>query len=306
MEKRSCRWQYKHFKRPVWMHYFAPLLVIQMLKWLEIGNAFLPTTTLSTRNRPYSTGCNNIRATFISSPKQNCLPFTARQFHLDCIWTDYIESGHSYCLNIYFYLPTQPAITGTFCANIGDVIAQNDEIKKEQPSSHNLNENSSLASAGLRYDPIRSFHDFLKGIGGGIIWACWFDTSEFLSISLTHSILQGPLYVMESEHVSTTSLSKNIIPLPTVEELITRTIISILLEQFLVSPMLFTFWDIPLPALLRGTPWYQIPTQIQKKLIPLLVANAKVWTLVNAVTYNIPLEYRVLFCQLCRYSLAKY
>jgi hypothetical protein len=39
----------------------------------------------------------------------------------------------------------------------------------------------------------------------------------------------------------------------------------------------------------------QIPTQVKHKLGPLLVANAKVWTPVNLITYNIPVELRVLF-----------
>jgi hypothetical protein len=34
---------------------------------------------------------------------------------------------------------------------------------------------------------------------------------------------------------------------------------------------------------------------VKHKLGPSLVANAKVWTLVNLITYNIPVELRVLF-----------
>ena len=75
------------------------------------------------------------------------------------------------------------------------------------------------------------------------------------------------------------------------ERRVTRTFLNVLLEQCLVSPVLFAVcWDIPLPALLWGTPpWRQLPTEVQSKLGPLL-------TLVNLVTYyNIPVQYRVLF-----------
>ena len=78
-------------------------------------------------------------------------------------------------------------------------------------------------------------------------------------------------------------------------ERITRTFISILLEQFLVSPLFFTFWDIPIPALLSGSPIRQIPDQVQTKLGRMMIENAKYWTPVNLITYNIPVEFRVLF-----------
>jgi hypothetical protein len=67
------------------------------------------------------------------------------------------------------------------------------------------------------------------------------------------------------------------------------------MEQFLICPILFTLWDIPITSVMRGTEVKQIPKQIDDKLIPLLTANAKVWTLVNVITYNIPLQYRLLF-----------
>lgn len=200
----------------------------------------------------------------------------ARQFHYDPSITECIGSGYSYCLDNY-YLPTQAA-TGALCASVGDVIAQfseRNEVKEEGDSE------------SLEYDPVRTFHYFLKGIGGGIMWAYWFDMSEPLSNSLTQSVLGSPqgdeLFFQES------------FPSMALKERATRTVINIMMEQFFVSPLLFMVWDIPLPALLRGTPLRQIPNQIQSKMGPLFVANAKVWTLVNLITYNIPVEYRVLF-----------
>ena len=67
------------------------------------------------------------------------------------------------------------------------------------------------------------------------------------------------------------------------------------MEQFLICPILFATWDIPITSIMSGTDVKQIPQQIDDKLIPLLTANAKVWTLVNVITYNIPLQYRLLF-----------
>ena len=172
-----------------------------------------------------------------------------------------LGASYSYCLDHYFF-PTQSATGGVFTA-VGDGIAQATTKRK--------NEN---------YDPQRTFNYFLKGLGGGILWACWFQIADSWSSQLTQEFLYKSLGLDETN--------------PNAER-ITRTSISILLEQFLVCPLFYTFWDIPIPALLRGSPIRQIPAQVQTKLGRLLVENAKVWTPVNLVTYNIPVEFRVLF-----------
>jgi hypothetical protein len=55
-----------------------------------------------------------------------------------------------------------------------------------------------------------------------------------------------------------------------------------------------SLWDIPVPALLSGSPLRTIPSQVQSKIPELVVENAKVWTLVNIIIYNIPVQYRLL------------
>eukprot|EP00980_Cylindrotheca_fusiformis_P007309 scaffold1525_cov142-Cylindrotheca_fusiformis.AAC.109 len=171
---------------------------------------------------------------------------------------------YSYCLDNY-YFPTQSA-TGAVFACAGDAIAQ----AAERKSDNNW----------TGYDVRRGMAYFAKGVGGGIVWAAWFGIADTWSMTITHDVLSDRLGAQD--------------PSILVEKT-TRTVVSILLEQFLVSPLLFAFWDIPLPALLRGTAPKQIPAQIQSKLIPLLIANAKLWTPVNVITYSIPLELRVLF-----------
>jgi hypothetical protein len=159
------------------------------------------------------------------------------------------SSSYTYCLDNY-YFQTQSA-TGALFSSMGDAIAQATERK------------SADESRDYSYDFRRGMIYFTKGIGGGIMWACWFDIADTWSIKLTNDVLSERLGIQE--------------PSFAVEQT-TRTAISILLEQFLVCPLFYTFWDIPLPALLRGSPPRQIPAQIQNKLIPLLIANAKVWT----------------------------
>lgn len=62
----------------------------------------------------------------------------------------------------------------------------------------------------------------------------------------------------------------------------------------LVCPLMYAFWDIPVPALLSGSPLRTIPAQVQSKLGDLLIANAKLWTPVNIIVYSIPVEFRLL------------
>lgn len=182
-----------------------------------------------------------------------------------------LSEGYSYMTENY-YLPTQ-ATTGGLCAAIGDVIAQGTE-KDDRPDNIAL-------PARAQYDFTRTFHFFLKGLGGGVAWSFWFDLSEPASNVLTTTIIKPVPDIA-----------------PSLAEQGTKTIISILMEQFLMCPIVFSLWDIPFPALLRGTPPRQLATQIEAKLVPLLIANSKVWTFANIITYNIPMEYRVLFASL--------
>lgn len=85
---------------------------------------------------------------------------------------------------------------------------------------------------------------------------------------------------------------------PTMETVI-KTISSVALEQFVACPIIYSLWDIPVPALLKGTPPKEIVEQVQGKVGGLLLENAKVWTLVNMIVYQVPIEFRVLFMSVC-------
>jgi hypothetical protein len=51
---------------------------------------------------------------------------------------------------------------------------------------------------------------------------------------------------------------------------------------------------IPLSAVLNGAEPADLPAEVRKRIGPLLIANARVWTPANLVIYNVPLQYRVL------------
>ncbi|OEU16935.1 hypothetical protein FRACYDRAFT_239531 [Fragilariopsis cylindrus CCMP1102] len=192
-----------------------------------------------------------------------------------------LVSSYGYCLKNHFF-PTQ-SITNAVLTMVGDGFAQSKENSDNNSNSQEQEqEQQQQQNQESVYDPKRGMTYFFKGLGSGILWAIWFEQADVLSKELTQSTLSHyhiPSLPSQQQHIETAL----------------QTIISILMEQFLICPILFATWDIPITSIMSGTDVKQIPKQIDDKLIPLLTANAKVWTLVNVITYNIPLQYRLLF-----------
>ena len=176
-------------------------------------------------------------------PKRSSLQLAIEGYSL----SSEFGSIYTHCLENY-YLQTQ-SVTGALFSSLGDAIAQANE---RQNSPNEIKE---------QHDWKRTRIYFIKGLGGGVMWSCWYDFADLWSQMLTEEILSKG--VGESSY----ALQQT-----------TRTSISILVEQFFVCPIFYSMWDIPIPALLRGSPMRQIPAQVEEKLGPLLIANAKVWT----------------------------
>jgi Mpv17 / PMP22 family len=179
--------------------------------------------------------------------------------------------AYSYASSHYFLL-TQSATMSVF-SGVGDIIAQSLERRKTV-SGHD----------GLQYhDWTRTKRFLMKGLGCGLIWTAWYQIAEIWSHAITN--------ILQSVIVGTHTTWSPILLLRI--QTVLSTITSILLEQFIASPIIFAFWDIPLLSYLHGVPIARLPGEVRRKLIPLLIANAKLWTLVNILIYNVPLHYRV-------------
>jgi len=100
------------------------------------------------------------------------------------------------------------------------------------------------------------------GFGNGIAWSCWYGVAD--------ELLQP-------------------VDLPAL-----RVVSAMAIEQFVWCPILFAVYIIPLSSILNGAPAAELPGEVRKRLGPLLIANAKVWTPANLIIYNVPVEYRVL------------
>ena len=206
-------------------------------------------------------------------------------------WNEMLGSCTS-CFKDHYY-PTQ-SITNAFITMIGDGVAQNEQRQ------HQNEEEAAIAAGAVAdiskydsdYDLQRGMVYFLKGLCSGVLWSWWFEHSDLLASDLT----ARSLFAVTSS--STPEL-----------ETVVRTTINIGMEQFLVCPLLFSFWEIPFTSVMLAssssspedsatTMWHHLPHEIHTKLGPLLVANAQVWTVANIVTYNIPYQYRILWASL--------
>lgn len=176
-------------------------------------------------------------------------------------------ANESYNVMSDYPLATQ-SVTGGILSGVGDVVAQCKEMQDRGNSKDWI----------LRVDPVRAKRFVLKGMGGGLIWYSWFNLVDPWSAALCQDVL-SPFDLDESGQEGA--------------ERVVKTLSSILMEQFIACPIIYSLWDIPFPAILDGAPLTSLPRQVRNKVPGLLVENAKVWTFVNLIVYNIPLKWRV-------------
>lgn len=175
-------------------------------------------------------------------------------------------------LTTTFPLPTQSATFGTF-AGVGDALAQQKSMANEEEDE----EESKTPPPPTEYDGKRTQRFVLKGLGAGLIWSQWYPLVDGWSDMSTAYVL-GDMLSMDDAGAAHT---------------IAKTASSILMEQFIACPIVYSLWDIPVPALLAGTDPSKIPAMVKDKVPGLLLDNAKVWTVANIIVYNLPVQWRV-------------
>ena len=213
----------------------------------------------------------------------------------------FLEAAQTYnALNEAYPLWT-PMVTASVLGGVGDTIAQ----LRSSTSRGNEDE----------FDLGRTQRFMFKGFGGGLIWSGWFHLADewtnFLmySPSLFGGNSEGnfmTLFLLMGGGSGETDISTAVINRPDItvaplddlpstslsgvpasiqaSVLIGKTAFSIALEQFIGAPLIYTFWDIPVPMLLnKDENKRDIPNQVQSTLPNLLIDNAKVWTFVSVV-----------------------
>jgi hypothetical protein len=165
----------------------------------------------------------------------------------------------------HYTLPTEAA-TAAVLSCIGDLIAQTEDIRdpeKKQASSN----------------VARTRNYFVKGLGSGVIWSIYYRETDVLCDEWATQLLSTTIGVQASSEFLVATV---------------KTVLAVVLEEVIACPIVFSLWDIPIPAILGGSALSTIPSQVKSKLPELVVENAKVWTLVNILIYNIPVQYRLL------------
>lgn len=253
-----------------------------------------------------STSCNSVvhrkTAGRKNSKRQQRLITTAKTSTSSLNAQIFVDLLNEYqYLTQTFPLPTQSATFGTF-AGVGDAIAQQKEISQaEEPDciegeedciADEVPDNFFATATGIvdetinsdvtdtddqSFDPKRTQRFVLKGLGAGLIWSQWYPLVDgWTDISSSYVLID----VLTMDDIGTAHT-------------VAKTISSILMEQFIACPIVYSLWDIPVPALLAGTEPSKIPSLVKDKVPGLLLDNAKVWTLVNVVVYNLPVQWRV-------------
>jgi len=119
-----------------------------------------------------------------------------------------------------------------------------------------------------------------KGCVGGVIWACWYDELDgFLDQDNTFNFFK--LFGIVTDQWIKPYLGAF------------KTILSILIEQFLWCPIVFGLFEIPVSTFLNGGDLSSVKKEVDSKLGSLLISNAKIWTFANLLIYGvIPVDYR--------------
>lgn len=214
-------------------------------------------------------------------------------------------------------LESSPLLTTSLTAGclsgLGDLIAQ--VLEQRQPPAQQLQTEDAMmelqalplisepfdSSPQLQHllDVERILRFVVKGLGGGLIWLAWYHVADYVVQQAFPDPLAADLTVPPIPSASDTLA---------VYTAISRTALSVFMDQFLASPTVIALWEIPIPILLARTSdikavgihpllsqkFDRIKNDIRSKLGPLLVENAKVWTIANTIIYNLPFEYRVL------------
>ena len=147
---------------------------------------------------------------------------------------------------------------------------------------------ASLSSTGKRKRPVhvldwkRSLTFFFKGLGEGLMWSFWYHQSDKVLQRVMSSLVSSQWILTEGSPAF----------------LVIRTILALVTDLFIACPFIYASWDIPVPALVKGTPLSKIPRQIRIKLPEMMWASTKLWMPANIIIYNAPLKYRVLLMSL--------
>lgn len=220
----------------------------------------------------------------ISSRRAFASPRKPAAAPLQAAFISELAEIYSYGMTKY-YLATQSVTGGVLCG-VGDAMAQvKERVFDTEDSDDDDQEQNTIPDFtrmdGDSIDLKRVLRFALKGLGGGIIWSQWYSISDEWSLTLTNDFFH--MLMTSDDAVFSDGIHRAV-----------RTLCSITLEQMVACPLVYALWDIPFPMIMSGAPVESVPGQVKDKIGGLLIQNAKVWSFVNIIIYNIPVEFRLL------------
>ena len=213
--------------------------------------------------------------TFVVVNKQVTLPTIADAKELKHGGSGVGGSGSKGRVGPLQVIPYYECATASVMSGLGDLLAQTRRHFNEQKDI-NGKSSASPSNSFLTIEWKRTFQFMIKGLGEGFLWTIWYRNAEHWTVAITRKLTKG-------------SAAANSVFFTT----LVATTVAILLDLTLACPFIYAAWDIPMPALMRGTPLTKIPHQIRSKIGEMLIASVMVWTPVNIVIYNLPVQYRV-------------
>jgi Mpv17 / PMP22 family len=163
-------------------------------------------------------------------------------------------------------MPHYECAAAAVMSGLGDILAQLMIRRRLDPSKKMLH-------PPFAFDSKRTIQFMMKGVGEGFLWTLWYRWADRSCLEVT-KFLAGDLaaspFIMK----------------------VLGTVVAIVMDLCLACPFIYSCWDIPFPAWIRGTPLRLIPNKIREKLPEMLLASIKVWTPVNVLIYNAPVQYR--------------
>jgi Mpv17 / PMP22 family len=215
-----------------------------------------------------------------------------------------LPAAYAHCLT-HHALATECLTTGCM-AGLGDYLAQraaasggvcgtgashnNSTSHNASSISSNSNNSAAVPQSGSKKKPRvghvldwkRSLTFFFKGLGEGLMWSFWYHQSDKVLQRVMSSLVSSQWILVEGSPAF----------------LVIRTVLALVTDLFIACPIIYASWDIPIPALVKGTPFRKIPRQIRIKLPEMMMASTKLWMPANIIIYNAPLKYRVLLMSL--------
>ncbi len=174
-------------------------------------------------------------------------------------------------------LPTKSLTSGILCG-VSDALAQYRDVSRQE------------------FNYGRWIRFASKGCVGGIIWSFWYDNLDsFLNVDSDFNVYKVSGVIGDGGADATTAtvtLQKANYQWIQLHTAIVTTTLSILLEQFLWCPIVYSGWELPVSTLLNGGDFSTIKKEVSSKVGDLLIMNAKVWTFANVIIYNCPVAFR--------------